>query len=215
MPADKVSPETKVFTVVADVNVLVSAHNANRAGRTATISQRILRHLTSGHVNGVSVQLALSFKMIDTFRGVLQRKDYDPVAVDAAAQALVAIMRYGPRRLDPYVVFGGTPDPSLLDTEDGGVLATAFAARADVLVTDNLSDFAAADCETFATSVVRRPDGTKRQLSCQIHTRPDGQTLMVVHPADFAHWIERRFEISPASLRATFGRAAPEPKKRG
>jgi hypothetical protein len=71
------------------------------------------------------VQLALSFKMIDTFRGVLQRKDYDPVAVDAAAQALVAIIRYGPRRLDPYVVFGVTPDPSLLDTEDGGVVSIA------------------------------------------------------------------------------------------
>ncbi|MBU6461352.1 MAG: hypothetical protein KGL35_02765 [Bradyrhizobium sp.] len=95
------------------------------------------------------------------------------------------------------------------------MLATAFAARADVLITDNLSDFAAADCETLATSVVRRSDGTQRQLSCQIHTRRDGQTLMVVHPADFAHWIERRFEISPASLRATFGQAALEPKKRG
>ena len=95
------------------------------------------------------------------------------------------------------------------------MLATAFAARADVLITDNLSDFAATDCETWETSVVKRPDGTRRQLSCQIHTRPDGQTLMVVHPADFAHWIERRFEISPASLRTTFGRAAPESKKRG
>jgi hypothetical protein len=213
MPAGKSPLEAKEFTVVCDVNVLVSAHNANRAGRTATISQRILGHLTAGHVNGVPVQLAISFKMIDTFRGVLQRKDYDPAAVDAAAQALVAMMRYGPRRLDPYMVFGGTPEPSLLDTEDGGVLATAFAAHADVLVTDNLSDFAAADCETFLTSVVRRSDGAQRQLSCQIHTRPDGQTLMVVHPLDFVHWIERRFEISPTSLRVTFARTAQAPKK--
>jgi hypothetical protein len=212
MPVDKAPPQPRVFTVVADVNVLVSAQNANRAGRTATISQRILGHLTAGHVNGVPVQLALSFKMIDTFRGVLQRKGY-PVAVDAAAQALVGIMRYGPRRLDPYVVFGGTPDPSLLDTEDGGVLATAFAARADLLITDNLSDFASPDCETLKTSVARRADGTRRQLSCQIHTRPDAQTLMVVHPADFVHWIERRVEISPRSLRATFGSRALEPKK--
>ncbi|MBU6461353.1 MAG: hypothetical protein KGL35_02770 [Bradyrhizobium sp.] len=89
--ADKAPPEAKVLTVVADVNVLMSAHNANRAGRTATISQRILGYLTTGHVNGVPVQLAVSFK-IDTFRGVLQRKGYDPVAVDAAAQALVAMM---------------------------------------------------------------------------------------------------------------------------
>jgi hypothetical protein len=215
MPADKAPPKAKVFTVIADVNVLVSAHNANRAGREATISQRVVGHLTTGHVNGVPVQLAISFKMIDTFRRVLQRKGYDPVNVDAAAQALVRIMRYGPRGLDPYVVFGGTPDPSLLDTEDGGVLAVAFAAGADVLITDNLSDFATPNCETWETSVAMRPDGTRRQLSCQIHTRPDGQTLMVVHPADFVHWIERRFDISPQSLRATFGRGPLEPKKGG
>jgi hypothetical protein len=213
MPVNKAPPQIRVFTVVPDVNVLVSAHNANRAGRTATISQRVLGHLTAGHVNGVPVQVAVSFKMIDTFRGVLQRKGVDPAAVDAVAQALVSIMRYGPRRLDPYVVFGGTPDPSLLDVEDGGVLATAFAARADLLITDNLTDFAAPDCETWKTSVAMKPDGTRRQLSCQIHTRPDGQTLMVVHPGDFVHWIERRFEISPRSLRATFGPGALEPKK--
>jgi hypothetical protein len=77
------------------------------------------------------------------------------------------------------------PDPSLLDVGDGGLLATAFAARADLLITDNLTDFPAPDCETWKTSVAMKPDGTRRQISCQIHTRADGQTLMVVHPADF------------------------------
>lgn len=200
------------FTVVADVNILVAAQNANRAGRRGTISQRLLGHLTAGHINGVPLQLAVSFKMIDTFRDVLRRKGYDPVFVDAAAEALVGIMRYGPRRLDPYVVFGGTPDPALLDVEDGSVLATAFAARADALITDNLSDFAARDCDAWNTSVALMPDGRKRQLSCQIHRRPDGRTLMVVHPADFVHWVERRFEISPNSLRATFSHRPMKPK---
>jgi len=92
------------------------------------------------------------------------------------------------------------------------VLATAFAARADLLITDNLSDFATDDCESWTTSVVRRSDGSNRNLSCQIHTRPDGRTLMVVHPVDFVHWVERGFEVSPKSLRATFGSNQPKPK---
>lgn len=211
MPAGAGRSLTKVFTIVPDVNVLVSAQNAARAGRMATISQRILDHLTSGHVNGVPVQMAISFKMIDTFRIVLRRNGFDPVAIDAVAQSLMSMMRSGPRQLDPYVVFGGTPDPSLRDIEDGDVLATAFAARADLLITSNLSDFDTADCETMNTSVARMPDGTERQLVCQIHRRPDGQMLIVAHPVDVVHWIDRRFDISPQSLRATFSAGLSRP----
>ncbi|WP_298257252.1 PIN domain-containing protein [Bradyrhizobium sp.] len=211
MPVGEPDPRAKTLTVVADVNVLVSAQNANRAGRRATISQRIVGYLTTGSANGTPTQLALSFRMIDTYREVLIRIGHAAAVADSAAQALVEIMRYGPHRLDPYVVFGGTPDPALRDTEDGGVLATAFAARADILVTDNLSDFATDDCESWTTSVAQRSDGSKRNLSCQIHTRPDGRTLMVVHPADFVHWVERGFEISPKSLRAKFSGNQPNP----
>ncbi len=204
MSDEAVQPPVKVFTIVPDINVLVSAQNASRAGRVGTISQRIMGHLTSGHVNGDPVQMAISFKMIDTFRVVLRRNGLDATVVDDVAQALMNIMRYGPRRLDPYVVFGGTPDPALRDIEDGGVLATAFAARADLLITNNLVDFVTSDCETLNTSVARMPDGTHHQLSCQIHQRPDRQALVIAHPADVVYWIDRRFDISPRSLRATF-----------
>jgi hypothetical protein len=69
-----------------------------------------------------------------------------------------------------------------------------------------LADFAVGNCEIYDTSVVRRQDGSTRQLSCQIHRRPNRQTLIVAHPADFAHWIERQFDISPQSIKATFDR---------
>ena len=213
MSVEAGQPVAKVFTIVPDVNVLVSAQNAARAGRMATVSQRILEHLTSGHANGVPVQMAVSFKMIDTFRLVLRRNGFDLQAVDAVARALMSIMRCGPRQLDPYVVFGGTPHPSLRDIEDGDVLATAFAARADLLITNNLTDFVTADCEALNTSVARMPDGTRRQLSCQIHRRPDGQTLMIAHPVDVVHWTDRRFDISPRSLRATFGEGGLSPSQ--
>lgn len=206
MPSERIKQSTAVLTVLPDVNVLVSAQNANRAGRADTVSQRVLRYLTAGYVQSPPIQLVVSFKLIDTFREVLQRRGYDHDAIEMAADALIGMMKNGPRALDPYLVFGGTPDPTVLDVEDGSVLAAAFAASANILVTDNLADFAVGDCEIYDTSVVRRQDGSKRQLSCQIHRRPNGQTLIVAHPADFAHWIERRFEMSPQSIKATFER---------
>lgn len=201
-----------VLTALPDVNILISAQNASRAGRTDTVSQRVLRYLTAGYMHERPIQLVVSFKMIDTYREVLTRRGYDDHAVEMAADALIEIMKNGPRALDPYLVFGGSPDPGILDVEDGGVLATAFASGTDVLITDNLDDFAGGDSAIYDTSIIARPDGSTRQLSCQIHRRPNGQTLIVAHPVDFAHWIERRFDISPQCIESTFERQAT-PKK--
>lgn len=206
MAAEQPRRTTAILTVVPDVNVLIAAQNANRAGRTNTISQRVLRYLTTGYVQTPPSQLAVSFRMLDSFRDVLERQGFDPAGIEMAAGALVDMMKNGPRGLDPYLVLGGTPDPALKDIEDGGVLATAFAATADVLVTDNLADFADGAYEIYDTSMAKRSDGTTRQLSCQIHRRPNGQSLIVAHPADFAHWVERGFDISPQSIKDTFER---------
>lgn len=206
MPTEYPKHPTSVLTVLPDVNVLVSAQNANRAGRTETVSQRVMRYLTAGYVQNPSIQLVVSFKLIDTFRDVLRRRGYDRDAIEMAAGALIDMMKNGPRALDPYLVFGGTPDPTILDVEDGGVLAAAFAASANLLVTDNLTDFAAGNCEIYDTSIIKRSDGSERQLACQIHRRPNGQALIVAHPVDFAHWIERRFDMSPQSIQAAFER---------
>ena len=195
-----------MLTVLPDVNVLVSAQNANRAGRTETVSQRVMRYLTAGYVQNPPIQLVVSFKVIDAFREVLRRRGYDHDAIEMAASALIEMMKNGPRALDPYLVFGGTPDPTILDVEDGSVLAAAFAASADILITDNLTDFAAGNCEIYNTSIIKRSDGSERQLACQIHRRPNRQTLIVAHPVDFVRWIERRFDISPQSIQAAFER---------
>jgi hypothetical protein len=49
-------------------------------------------------------------------------------------------MKFGPDGFDPHIVLGGSPDPALKDFEDGGVLATAYAAHAGTLITANLKD---------------------------------------------------------------------------
>jgi hypothetical protein len=110
-------------------------------------------------------------------------------------------MKAGPEQLDPHLILGGTPDLTLKDTEDGGVLATAFAARAHVLVTDNLLDFNPARCESYATTTIRLPDGDTRTLTCHILSRPDGLEIVVAHPIDFAAWISEMFDPTPKNLR--------------
>lgn len=56
--------------------------------------------------------------------------------------------------------------PGIKDIEDGGVLATAYAAHAGILITDNLKDFVGQDAETYRTSHVQAPDGKTRTLLC-------------------------------------------------
>ena len=111
-------------------------------------------------------------------------------------------MQADPEQLNPLLVLGGTPDPSLKDIEDGGVLATAFAGRANFLVTDNLKDFARPAAEIFPTVRLQLRDGTLRQLSCQIHQRPDGHHLVVAHPIDLMRWVDRRLDLTPAAVKS-------------
>lgn len=152
----------------------------------------------------------MSFKMIDTYRGVLLRKGYDRDAAEQSAQSLIELMRYGPAGFDPYLVLGGTPDPSLRDIEDGGGLSTAYAAHANVVITDNLKDFAGQDADGYVTSVARMADGSVRELYCLIRQRPDGKSLIVVHPADFVMWTQSGLKFSAAAIRARYA-AKPQP----
>ena len=190
--------------VVLDVNIFVPVVMARSEGRTGTAAQRIFSALQVGFACGRPAQIIVSHRMIDTLAGVLQRLSVSERTADEVAGAIVNAAKKGPEGLEPHLILGGTPDLTLRDTEDGDVLATAFAARAHVLVTDNLSDFATADCETYDTVKLRFPDCAERRLSCHILRRPDGLELVVAHPIDFAGWIAQSFDPTPKSVRVRF-----------
>lgn len=199
-----------MIVAVPDINVLVSKLYADRAGKSSTISQKVFRYLVSGSINGEPVQIAMSFKMLDTYREVLHRQEYPEDVVEESISGLVDVMKFGPAGFDPHIVLGGSPDPALKDIEDGGVLATAYPAHAGILITDNLKDFAGQDAETFRTSRVQTPAGKTRELYCVIRARPDGKELVIVHPADFISWIDRKLNISPEAIRQGFA-VIPKP----
>ena len=171
--------------MLLDVNILISDVLSRAAGKNGTTSQKLVDAMLSGVLGGHEVQLVISIAMLDTFRDVLLRLGSKQEAVEAAAAALLDLTRNGPDGLDPYLLLDSSDVPfQLSDKEDAAVIATAFAGRADILVTDNLSDFESKDCKTFSTSKARHSDGRLRQLSVQFHRAPSGHKLVVVHPLD-------------------------------
>ncbi|MGC1860432.1 MAG: PIN domain-containing protein [Methylocystis sp.] len=171
--------------IVLDVNIFVTDVLGRRLGRRGTTSQKLVDAMLAGEIGGRPAQLVISLAMLESFRGALLRLGAPAAAVDAATSALLDLTRNGPDALDPYLLLDQGHVPfSTPDREDGGVLATAFAANADLLVTDNLADFATKDCVSIETSRARHADGSVRQLSCHLHQSPAGRRLIVVHPLD-------------------------------
>lgn len=171
--------------IVLDVNIFVSDVISRRLGRTGTTSQKLVDAMLAGKIGERPAQLVISVAMLDSFKDALLRLRAPSASVEAAAEALLALTRNGPDRLDPYLLLDtGHAAFSMRDREDAAILAIAFAANADLLVTDILADFETKDCVSIKTSRARHADGSERQLSCQVHRSPSGRNLIVAHPLD-------------------------------
>jgi hypothetical protein len=118
--------------------------------------------------------------------------------ITLGVEAIKGIMKYGPDELDPYLVLGGREPFAMADVEDAGVLATAFASRVALLVTDNLRDFQTRDCLWTDTRIVKSSSGS-RQLRALRHRR-SGIDVIVAHPLDVTAWLEQRLDFEPDAL---------------
>lgn len=183
--------------VLLDVNIWVANLMARRRGTTA---QRIVSMIANGRWGdgGREVQLVVSLDMLDTLEQVLERLEASSVNAQAYSEAVRDIMKHGPEELDPYLLLGGREQFAIADVEDAGVLATAFAARAHLVVTDNLKDFRTKESLRVDTRIVATSAGP-RQLHALRHRRADVD-LIVAHPLDVMSWLERRIDFEPASL---------------
>lgn len=186
--------------VLLDVNIYIGSIIATQRGHTGTATQTLLS-MIGGHQWGSagSAQLLISLEMIETLETVLRRLGFPTDLIRAYSTAIVDIMKYGPEELDPYLVLGGEERFALPDVEDAGVLATAFAARADLLVTDNLRDFATKDALSLETQVVMTTSAGPRTL--QAFRYQAGQIdLIVAHPFDVMNWIRSGHDFTPSNL---------------
>ncbi|WP_117190640.1 PIN domain-containing protein [Rhizobium terrae] len=148
-----------------DVNVVVGSIMAHDRGHKGTATQTLVS-MVSSQKWGIDdrAQLVISFEMIETLETVLRRLQFTEDRIKAYTGSIIDIMKYGPDSLDPYLILGGEERFAMSDVEDAGVLATAFGAEADILVTDNLRDFAAKDASVVDTQVVNTTSSGQRTL---------------------------------------------------
>lgn len=186
--------------ILLDVNVWVMDLMAAAKGRQGPAAQRIVSMVASGRWGdeGREAQLVISIEMLETLEQVLKRQGASSDGSEAYIEAIKGIMKYGPDELDPYLVFGGREQFAMADVEDAGVLATAFASRAALLVTDNLKDFQTKGSLLVDTCMVKVSSGS-RQLFALRHQRSDVEVI-VAHPLDVMAWIERRLNFEPGAL---------------
>jgi predicted nucleic acid-binding protein len=186
--------------VLLDVNIFVGNIMAHDRGHKGTATQTLVS-MVSHQKWGIAdrAQLVVSFEMIETLETVLRRLQFTEERIKAYTGSITDIMKYGPDALDPYLILGGEERFTLSDVEDAGVLATAFGAKADILVTDNLKDFTSKDSYVVDTQVVNTTSSGQRTLYA-LRYEIGNADLIVAHPFDVMQWIRLGYDFTPGSL---------------
>ena len=208
------------FKLCVDLNVWVSNFLAIAKNFQGTASQFIVAAVQDGRSGVGPIQLVISHTMLSRLLTVLLRKG---ATVDSATQFISLIenlSRLGPCHNFPYVVLGGGVIPTRdakarvydpygssaaappYDPEDGRVIDTAIAGRADALVTANFSDF----IEPHDTIIVRG----------RVHIRHTaGHELYIVQPKEMATWLRSGQRPKPTGptddVRGTINEDVPPP----
>jgi hypothetical protein len=151
-------------------------------GRRGTAAQTLVDAVRSGLSPRGPVALVISWGMLNRLREVLVRFDFGANQADRLIQVIATIARDG-----PSLTLGGVGVLPLDDEEDRHVLETALAGGADMLVTQNLRDFARQDARTL---VADRYHGVEAA----------GGKLLIVHTYAAAAWL--RGENPPAEVLA-------------
>ena len=119
-----------------DLNIWCAAFLADIKGREGSACQNLIKIVQEGDCVFGSVQLVISWGMLNRLQTVLIRLGISPID----AYNYIDIIR-GYASLNPSLTLGGTGVIPLKDEEDRHVLETALAAKAHVLVTANFQDF--------------------------------------------------------------------------
>jgi hypothetical protein len=141
--------------------------------------------------------------MADTLERVLTRVVISAARSRDFASSVIDLMKAGPEQLDPHLLISGRDHLGMHDREDGGVLATAIAAKAGLIVTDNLRDFQTNDSETRKTRMVRL-GAVRRRLFSVVVEPADGVSIVVAHPIDVVDWLRNGREISAVMVRQQY-----------
>lgn len=135
--------------ILLDVNVWVNSYLAAFRGRSSSAAQRLSASVIAGHCRTGDIDLVISHLMLDTLEGVLARCGIEPDLAGAARDAVEAATAGF-----PLGVLGGGVH-AIRDPEDLGVLETAIAGEAHLLVTNNMRDFTPGPRAAIAATIMR------------------------------------------------------------
>jgi hypothetical protein len=110
-------------------------------------------------------------------------------------------MRTGPEAFDPYLLPESGRHLPMKDEEDAGILASAIAARIDLLVTNNLDDFQTKDAERIQTREITLRKEPPKQLFSILYERNDGVSIVIAHPIDALAWLRDGIRPTPEAIR--------------
>jgi predicted nucleic acid-binding protein len=143
-----------VLRVTLDVNVWVNHYLALSKGRRGSAAQLLVRACFAGYCRMAPIQPVISHAMLDTLQDVLMRLRHLAAIAEAARNAVEACATDGILGQAPHLVLGGGVLP-MMDLEDAGVLDTAISGNADLLITNNMIDFAPGTKSDLDVEVVR------------------------------------------------------------
>jgi hypothetical protein len=154
----------QTISLCVDLNVWVRYLLGSRSGTTSlSHATTIVEAAQSGRSAAGPVQLVVSHTMLSRLEDVLVRLGFPSGDASVFCSLIGSFARRGPQREAPHLVLGGgtSPtaesrmpaydpyDPSIVpprsDDEDGRVLDTAIAGRANILATYNFNDFTSAN----------------------------------------------------------------------
>jgi predicted nucleic acid-binding protein len=192
-----------ILRICLDVNIWVAHVLAIQNGRQRSSASALAQIMRDRECEAGPVQLVISWEMLATLENVLHRLHFDPKDIADVIAALIGLMKAGPEQFDPHLLPEGGKTLPMKDTEDAGMLASLIAVRADLLITNNLADFAIKGCERIDTQKVELPGQPPRQLFALIYERNDGVRIVIAHPIDAVGWLRKGLRPTPDAIRAT------------
>ncbi|MGY6529683.1 MAG: PIN domain-containing protein [Cyanobacterium sp.] len=128
---------SKSLKLCLDLNIWCAALLADIKGNQNSACQTIVDFVRYGHCYSRKIELVISWGMLNRLEQVLLR--LTPLTDDASFYINV-ICSYA-QLSNPQLILGGTGVIAIDDLEDQGVLETAVAGTADLLITANFQDF--------------------------------------------------------------------------
>jgi predicted nucleic acid-binding protein len=161
--------------VCLDLNVWCADIISRRKQHNTTAARFLVEAVKAGVCARGPVSLIISLGMLERLSKVLTEDiGFDAQEAHTTVAAIAALAEPA-----PSLTLGGVGILRMSDLEDRHVLETAWAGRADLLVTANVRDFDRTDAD------VRAPNRIARLMRA-------GRNMILAHPYSAAAWLDGR-----------------------